>query len=105
MIIRMGEGRVRHLLQSLDGVAHLNTEGSDVLVQGGHLRVQSLDRFPNDDRLFFLNLLMQVFIGDAFWNYSLVALNADGAVIGTWTPRFRGFLLERYESLASVGEW
>lgn len=88
MMIRVGEGGVRHLLQSLDCVANFDTEGSDVLVQSGHLRVESLDRFPNDDRLLFLNLLVQVFIGDAFGNYSLVALDADGAVVDTWTPRF-----------------
>lgn len=89
MMIRVGEGRVRHLLQRLDGIANLDAEGGDVLVQGRHLRVEPLDRLPHDNlRLLLPNLLVQLFIGDAFGNYSLVALDADGAVIDTWTSRF-----------------
>lgn len=89
MMIRVGEGRVRHLLQRLNGVANLDAESGDVLVQGGHLRVEPLDRLPHDNlRLLLPNLLVQLFIGDAFGNYPLVALDADGAVIDTWTSRF-----------------
>lgn len=89
MIVGVGEGRVRHLLQRLDGVANLDAEGGDVLVQGGHLRVEPLDRLPHDNfRLLLTNFFVQLFVGDALGNYPLVALDADGAVIDTWTSRF-----------------
>lgn len=89
VVIRVGEGRVRHLLQSLDGVANLETKGGNVLVQSGHLRVKPLDRLPHDDfGLLLPNLLVQVLVGDAFGNYPLVALDTDGAVVDTWTSRF-----------------
>lgn len=89
VVIRVGEGRVRHLLQRLDGVADLDAEGGNVLVQGGHLRVQPLDGLPHHNlRLLLPNLLVQLLVGDAFGNYPLVALDADGAVIDTWTSGF-----------------
>lgn len=43
MVVHVGEGCIRHLLQRLNRISHLDAERGDVLVERRDLRVESLN--------------------------------------------------------------
>lgn len=88
MVVHVGEGGVRHLLQRLNRIPHLDAERSDVLVERRNLRVESLHGIADVRRLLLLNLFVNFLVGCALRNDSFVAFNAHRAVVGTWRARF-----------------
>lgn len=101
-MIHVCEGCVCHFLKCLNRISNFDAERSDILVEGGHLRIEALHGFSDVRRLLLYHLLVQLLVGNAFRNDSLVALNANRTIIGARRSRLLGFLLERNERLTSV---